>query len=44
MEWIVGLIVMVFVLLIVPEVLIIPLVLMEFVLRLFGKSFDDKPK
>jgi len=44
MGWIVGLIAMVFVLLIVPEILIIPLLLMEFILRLFGKSFDDKPK
>lgn len=44
MGWIVGFIVMFFVLIIIPEILIIPLLLMEFILRLFGKSFDDKPK
>lgn len=29
---------------IIPELLIIPFMFMEFILRLFGKSFDDKPK
>lgn len=43
MGWIIGLIAMVFVLLIVPEILIIPILIMEFILRLFGKSFDNKP-
>lgn len=41
MEWIVGLVAIIYVLLIVPEILIIPLILMEFILRLFGKSFND---
>jgi hypothetical protein len=44
MGWIVGLIAA-FVLLLVPELLIIiPVLLMEFILNLFGKSFGDKSK
>lgn len=30
------------ILVIFPEIIIIPLMFMEFILRLFGKSFDDK--
>lgn len=33
--------IMFFLLLIFPEILIIPILFMEFILRLFGKSFDD---
>ncbi|MBE7649146.1 hypothetical protein [Tenacibaculum finnmarkense] len=44
MEWTEGVIVMMFVFLIIPEIIIVPLIFFEFVLRLFGKSFYDKPK
>jgi hypothetical protein len=44
MGWILGLIIILMILFVVPEILIMPLMLLEFILRLFGKSFDDKPK
>ena len=45
MEWIIILIIMFWVMILVPEIVIlIPLFIMEFILRLFGKSFNDKSK
>ncbi len=41
LDFILVVIVLGFILVIFPELLIIPLILMEFILRLFGKSFDD---
>ena len=47
MNWIGVLFMLGFILLIFPELLIIPIVFLmlffEFILRLFGKSFDDEP-
>lgn len=47
MSWIGVLIIVALVSLIVPELLLIPVMvlgfILEFILRLFGKSFDDLP-
>ncbi len=40
-ELIIGLIALFFVLMIFPEIIIVFLIILEFILRLFGKSFDD---
>ena len=47
MTWIGALFLIGFLLLLFPEILILPifliLIFFEFILRLFGKSFDDSP-